>query len=42
MRRQEGFYKEVIEMGGKPKKGGTKDMRIKKNRKLRGPKKKKG
>lgn len=28
-------------MGGKPKSGGTKDMRIKKNRKLRGPKKKK-
>ena len=26
-------------MGGKPKPGGTKDMRIKKNRKLRGPKK---
>jgi len=26
---------------GKPKPGGTKDMRIKKNRKLRGPKKKK-
>lgn len=29
-------------MGGKPKSGGTKDMRIKKNRKLKGPKKKKG
>ena len=30
-------------MGGKnkPKPGGTKDMRIKKNRKLKGPKKKK-
>jgi len=28
-------------MGGKPKPGGTKDMRIKRNRKLRGPKKKK-
>jgi len=28
-------------MGGKPKAGGTKDMRIKKNRKLRGTKKKK-
>jgi len=28
-------------MGGKPKSGGTKDMRIKRNRKLRGPKKKK-
>jgi len=27
-------------MGGKPKPGGTKDMRIKRNRKLRGPKKK--
>ena len=27
-------------MGGKPKPGGTKDMRIKSNRKLRGPKKK--
>ena len=28
-------------MGGKPKSGGTKDMRIKRNRKLKGPKKKK-
>lgn len=28
-------------MGGKPKPGGTKDMRKKRNRKLRGPKKKK-
>ena len=26
-------------MGGKPKPGGTKDMRIKRNRKLRGKKK---
>lgn len=30
-----------MSMGGKPKPGGTKDMRIKKNRKLKGPKKKK-
>lgn len=29
-------------MGGKPKKGGTKDMRKKENRKLRGKKSKKG
>jgi len=28
-------------VGGKPKSGGTKDMRIKRNRKLKGPKKKK-
>jgi len=28
-------------MGGRPKPGGTKDMRKKENRKLRGPKKKK-